>query len=122
MITLAYCSRCKTGIEVAWVVAEADLNTLRGQCAECMAHLTFLPVHSVETASEPVKAERDFKWNYKLTPEQRLEVANLYAAGEKVEAIGARFGIRAASVTRIARQAGMPPRRTPGGWRANIAS
>jgi hypothetical protein len=117
--TIAYCVKCKTGIQVAWVVSEADIDAMRGNCANCMSQLNFLPVHTVEML--PPKPMRVGKWNYKLTPEQRLDIIERYAAGEKVEAIGELYGVRGATVVKMARSAGVPPRRVQA-WRATSAS
>lgn len=51
------------------------------------------------------------KRTWKLTGEQKAEIAQLYAAGEKVDAIAAAYAVWNRTVTQIARARGLPPRR-----------
>lgn len=49
----------------------------------------------------------------RLHPAHRWEIALLYAAHHKVEAIAAQFGTTSSTVSMIARRLGVPPRRGP---------
>jgi DNA-directed RNA polymerase specialized sigma24 family protein len=59
------------------------------------------------------KAERMAKKTYKLTPEERVKLVNMYLQGLKGEYIAAVFGIRRESVNKAVRRAGAPYRKDP---------
>jgi hypothetical protein len=51
--------------------------------------------------------------NNRLTKEQRLEALQMYKDGHKCEYIGALFGIRRESASKLALRLGATPRRRP---------
>jgi hypothetical protein len=61
------------------------------------------------------------KGSWRITAEQRSEIAQLYGAGEKMEFIATLFGISNGGVIYIVRKAGHPPRREPRFRKANAA-
>ncbi len=59
-----------------------------------------------------IKLAKNKRSPYKLQPHERQSVADLYAEGEKSVCIAHEYGITTSTVRKIAKQAGLPPRKT----------